>query len=280
MGCDARCFKGNRDMTKTRDLGALNGDLLLFGGVYSNAQALDALIAAAASHGIAPSNCIFTGDVVAYGADALACAQRLAAFNCPAILGNCEQQLLDGASDCGCGFDEGTACDIASKTWFDHASRQIGAHARDLWGDAADWVTLTHAGKRYAVIHGGAQDVARFIWPSDEDAVFAQEFAALEAAIGPLDGVISGHSGIAFEREIAGKTWINAGVIGMPPHDARPETRYAVLSDDGLRFYPLAYDHNAAAQAMQDAGLTQGYEVALRTGIWPSEDVLPQTLRR
>lgn len=280
MGCDALRFKGNRHMINIRDLGTLHGDVLLFGGAYSNAQALDALIAAAGDHGIAPLQCIFTGDVVAYGADALGCATRLAAFGCPAILGNCEQQLLDGAADCGCGFGEGTACDVASKTWYTHAAAQIGPQAAALWAETPDWLTFTHAGKRYAVIHGGADAVAKFIWPSDDDTVFMAEIDRIEAQTGKVDGVIAGHSGIAFERALPAHIWINAGVIGMPPHDGRPATRYAILSDDGVRFHTLHYAYEAAAQAMEAASLTQGYEVGLRTGIWPSEDVLPAQLRR
>ena len=267
-------------MTNIRNLEELTGEVLVFGGVYSNAQALDALIEVASKRGIPASHCIFTGDVVAYGADALACSERLADFGCPSILGNCEQQLLDGAADCGCGFEEGTACDLASKTWFDHASRQVGHSAAKVWGDTPDWLTFTHAGKHYAVIHGGAVDVARFIWPSDDAAVFHEEFAAIEAQVGSVDGIISGHSGIPFERDVSGKNWINAGVIGMPPHDAGDATRYAVLSKDGIRFHSLDYDSENAACAMERAGLTQGYEVGIRSGIWPSEDVLPAALRR
>lgn len=267
-------------MTDIRDLGDLTGDVLLFGGVYSNAQAFEALLSIAAQRGIPAERCVFTGDVVAYGADALSCAKRLSAFGCPAILGNCEQQLLSGAEDCGCGFDDGSACDLASRTWFEHAASQIGPHAAEFWGNTPDWLTFTHAGRRYAVIHGGAQDVAQFIWPSDEAEAFAQEITVIEAQAGPVDRIIAGHSGIAFERKISGKTWINAGVIGMPPHDGRPETRYAILSSDGVRFHALHYDHEAAARAMEEAGLTQGYEKGLRSGIWPSEDVLPDCLRR
>lgn len=279
MGCKAPCFKGNRFMPQMRDLGPLEGDLLLFGGVYSNAQALEALIAAARTQDIPAGRSIFTGDVVAYGACALACAERLAAFGCAAIRGNCESQLLDGAAECGCGFEDGSACDVASKTWFAHASRQIGDRAQALFGDWADWLAFTHGGKRYAVIHGGVQDAARFIWPCDADDVFRAEFAALEAQIGPVDGVICGHSGVPFERVVDGRRWINAGVIGMPPHDGRPATRYGVLSDDGVRFHALSYDHEGAAQAMEAAGLVQGYETGLRRGVWPSEDVLPLALR-
>jgi len=35
-----------------------------------------------------------------------------------------------------------------------------------------------------------------------------------------------------------------------------------------------------AAEAMIAAGLTQGYETALLTGYWPSEDILPLELRK
>lgn len=267
-------------MPQIQDLGTLEGDVLLFGGAYSNLQALEALIAAASAHGIPARRCVFTGDAVAYGADALACADAMAAWGCPAIKGNCEEQLLEGAADCGCGFEDGTACDLASKTWFEHASRQIGGAAKGFWGGWADWLTFEHGGKRYAVIHGGARDVARFIWPSDADAVFEAEFATIEVEVGEIDGVICGHSGIAFARMIGTRRWINAGVIGMPPHDGRTATRYAILSGDGVRFHPLSYDHEAAAQAMEQAGLVQGYEAGLRTGVWPSEDVLPPELRR
>ena len=46
------------------------------------------------------------------------------------------------------------------------------------------------------------------------------------------------------------------------------------------RLLRLAYDHAAAAADMRAAGLTQGYDRALETGWWPSEDVLPPALRR
>ncbi|RLJ59307.1 calcineurin-like phosphoesterase family protein [Litoreibacter meonggei] len=267
-------------MTSIRDLGELSGEVLLFGGAYSNVQALDAVIMTASARGIPASRCIFTGDVVAYCADALACAERLAGMGCHTILGNCEQQLLNGAADCGCGFEEGSACDVASQTWFEHASRQIGPRASDFWGDTPDWLTFTHSGQRYAVIHGGALDVAQFIWPSDTGAVFEAEFAEIEAKTGIIDAVICGHSGIPFERVIGARRWINAGVIGMPPHDGRPATRYAILSGDGVRFHSLNYDTDAAARAMENAGLVQGYEAGIRSGLWPSEDVLPSALRR
>ena len=137
-------------------------------------------------------------------------------------------------------------------------------------------LVFTHRGRRWAVIHGGARDVSRFIWPGQTD-VIAGEIAALESEAGPLDGVIAGHCGVAFIEEVGGKPWINAGVIGMPQNDGRAETMFAML-DDGPTLHRLSYDAAGAAAAM--SGRASPYAAALTTGWWPSEDVLPLTLRR
>ena len=130
------------------------------------------------------------------------------------------------------------------------------------------------------VIHGGATAINRFIWPDSPAEVFLEEIAALEAIVGKVDGVVAGHSGIAFHRKIEGYQWINAGVIGLPPHDGRPYTRYAVLSEGDVVLERLEYDYHATRKAMVKAGLIQGYHETMETGVWPSEDVLPITLRR
>ena len=135
-------------------------------------------------------------------------------------------------------------------------------------------------GLRYAVIHGGTHQINRFIWPSDDDAIFLEEIGFIRDAVGHVDGVIAGHCGIAFHRHIDGCDWINAGVIGLPPHAGRVETRYATLSDGQAIFHRLSYDHDQARARMEAAGLIHGYQETLTTGIWPSEDVLPEALRR
>ena len=146
--------------------------------------------------------------------------------------------------------------------------------------DLRDVITLTHQGQRLAIIHGGLSDISRFLWPDSPEDEFSAEIALIRDQIGGVDKVIAGHCGVAFHRRIGNVDWINAGAIGLPPHDGRSETRYAVLNDLGVTFHRLTYDAAAAQSAMIAAGLTQGYEAALLSGIWPSEDVLPASLRR
>lgn len=263
-----------------KDLGALSGDILLFGGVYSNLQALEALMKWADGAKIPVKNRICTGDVVAYCADAAASFAKISAAKIPMIAGNCEQQLALGADDCGCGFETGSTCDLLSAGWFQHANVTIDASMRAEMAALPTWITFTQDGRRYAVVHGGATAVNAFLWPSDKTEVFLREINVLEDVVGPVDGVISGHCGIAFSRDIGDVKWINAGAIGLPPHDGRRETRFTVLTGGDIRIERLSYDVAGAHDAMIAAGLTQGYHTALTRGLWPSEDILPRALRR
>ena len=231
MGALAPAFKGKHGELWVRhhDLGVCDGPVLLFGGPYSNRQALDALIGVACAQGIAADQMICTGDIVAYCGSPVETVARIRALGCAVVAGNCEIQLGQGAMDCGCGFDEGSACDLLSVGWYGFASRMLSQDDRDWMAGLPDVLSFQHQGARYAVIHGGITDVARFIWPSSAPAVFAEEWAALRDTIGPVDHIIAGHCGIPFQKNTTDGRWINAGVIGMPPHDGRQQTRYAVL---------------------------------------------------
>ena len=260
---------------KISDLGRLEGPIVLFGGPYSNRHALSALLALGQGRSL-----LCTGDICAYGADARACVDLIRACRMPVVAGNVEHQLATRAQDCGCGFEEGTACDLASRGWFAHADAQMTDDTRAWMDGLPDIAVFTHSGRRYAVIHGGVSANNLFLWATTPEDVLRHELDQLRAHVGPVDGVICGHSGIAFQRRLDGVDWINAGVIGMPPNDGDPRTEYAVLSDGQVSFHRLAYDHHGAARAMQQVGLVQGYEQALLSGHWPSQDILPPQLRR
>ncbi|MBS0122938.1 metallophosphoesterase family protein [Thetidibacter halocola] len=266
---------------RLRDLGELRGPVLAFGGPYSNFQALDAVLAEGARRAIPRTQTLCTGDVVAYGADAAACVARMRAEAIPCIAGNVERQIAAGGGDCGCGFGAGSTCDRLSAAWYAHASAACDETARAWMEGLPGILIFRHAGRRGAVIHGGVTDISRFLWPSSPDSDLAQEIAALAEVAGPVDIMIAGHCGMPFIRQVAGVTWVNAGAIGLPPHDGRPQTAFATLDADGSpALHRLEYDHETAAAAMEVSGLIQGYHAALRSGWWPSEDILPPDLRR
>lgn len=262
------------------DLGELTGPVLLFGGPYSNLQATRALIDVARARGIPPERVICTGDLVAYCGEPAETVATVRAFGCPVVAGNCEKQMAAHAMTCGCGFEAGSACDRLAAGWYAYAGAAIGAEDRTWMGGLPDMIVFRHAGRRCAVIHGGATEISRFIWPVSGDSVFTEEIDRIKALAGDVDMVIGGHCGVAFGRFAGGVEWVNAGVIGMPANDGRAATRYAVLDHGGAELVLLDYDHAAAQAAMAAVGLVQGYDAALLSGWWPSEDVLPDEMRR
>ncbi len=265
---------------KLQDLGELDAPVFLFGGPYSNLQATQAAKAAAHDRQIPASHVICTGDILAYCGQPVETLSEIQSWGCAIVAGNCEKQLASFQQDCGCGFDEGTVCDRLSAGWYGHVDQAVQAADRDWMASLPDILSFSHQGLRCAVIHGGLRDISRFIWEVSEDTVFLEEIGEIHAVTGHVDIVISGHCGLPFQRKVQGVTWLNAGAIGMPPNDGRSETRYAVLSDGRAEIFGLEYDHVGAQTAMKAAGLIQGYDAALVSGYWPSEDVLPPELRR
>jgi predicted phosphodiesterase len=268
-------------LTPVQDLGPLAGPVVLFGGPYGNIQATEALIAQAERLGVSAARRICTGDVVAYCADAQDCVARVRVETAACVMGNCEESVGFGSDDCGCGYGDGTACDVLSKSWYGHAKAAVDAEAKAWMRALPRIVTFTVDGLRVAAVHGGATVINRFVFASAPDHVLEDEIAAL-APLRP-DIVVGGHAGIPFARTVGGVTWLNAGVIGMPANDGTPRTWFATLrarnGHPEARFHALSYDHGAAARALRAAGLPDAYADTLETGLWPSLDVLPPAER-
>ncbi|NVJ93924.1 MAG: metallophosphoesterase [Methylocystaceae bacterium] len=252
----------------------LTGPMLFFGGPYSNLEALRALRDVADMRGIAADHCLCSGDVVAYCADAQACVDEICDWGVHVVMGNCEESLGQGQEDCGCGFEEGTACDVLSKQWFTYANAQLTEDARAWMRNLPRSITVRYTPFKMLAVHGGVEEINKFIFESQK-AEIAQE---LEKA--DVDVVLAGHCGLPFSKKVGDQYWINAGVIGMPANDGQPHTWYCVITPDenGLEvgFYPLSYDYQTTQFKMATKGLATGYRDALATGLWPSLDVLPQ----
>jgi uncharacterized Fe-S cluster-containing radical SAM superfamily protein/predicted phosphodiesterase len=253
---------------------AIDGPVLVFGGPYSNLEATEAVLAEAARRGIPPRRILCTGDIVAYAADAGATLDLVRRSGIAAIMGNCEESLGSDAGDCGCGYAEGSACDLLAAEWYAHARRSLDQEQRAWMAALPRRLDIALGGKRLAVVHGSVRQINRFLFASTPAAVKHEELDAARC-----DGVIAGHCGIPFSEVIDGKLWHNAGVIGMPANDGSPLVWFSVLTPapDGIdiEHAALAYDHGAAAAKMRAAHLPEGYAAALETGLWPSCDVLP-----
>jgi predicted phosphodiesterase len=250
-----------------------NNPLLVFGGPYSNLQATNAIREVADALRIPPHNVICTGDVVAYAASPEETASLIRAWGIHVVAGNCEEQLATAAPDCGCGFEEGSACDLLARGWYPFALDKTSKTTRAWMGRQPGQIAFTYYGFRFLALHGGATRNNRFLFASQRTDL------AAEAANIDADIILAGHCGIPFASRIGRKTWLNAGVIGMPANDGTQDGWFALLTPEGtgirITLRRLAYDHLAAAGAMRRSGHANGYARTMVTGIWPSHDVLP-----
>ncbi len=246
----------------------------MFGGPYSNLQATKALFEEATKRGFTPDRMICTGDVIAYGADASETLDFIRASGCHVIMGNCEESLAFSHDDCGCGFAPGTSCDRLAASWFAHAEKSIDENARAWMATLPRRLNLHIGTKRLAVLHGGVQQINRYIFASSPSEIKRDEIAA-----SGCDGIIAGHCGLPFTQIIDGLLWHNAGAIGLPANDGTANVWFSTLTPepDGLRIahHALSYDFASAARNMRVAELPDEYARAMNDGLWPSCDILP-----
>ncbi|HEV7350376.1 metallophosphoesterase family protein [Telluribacter sp.] len=259
----------------TRYLGNLSGKLLVFGGPYSNLQALEELKQIAELHQIPPQQIICTGDIVGYCAQPEACVQLVKEWGIHCIQGNVEQNIIAGQDDCGCNFTEGGRCDLFSRTWFPYAVNSLSDESRQWFSTLPLHLTFQYAGETVAVVHGSADHISEFIFKSTPWSVKQQTFRATGATV-----VLAGHAGIPFADVKEGRYWLNAGVIGMPANDGTPRVWYLLLNDTEdhftYTFQAFTYDNHTAHQLMLDNQLPNSYAQTLLTGIWDNCEILPE----
>jgi predicted phosphodiesterase len=262
-------------MVRPRDIGELEGKLLVFGGVYSNFQALEALKHLANSMQIPVRNILCTGDVVGYCAQPEECVRAVREWGIELIAGNVEQQLGSGETDCGCNFGDGSRCDLYSRQWYPFAQSKLSEESLSWMRDLPDHLTFSYHGRRVYLLHGSFFNTAEFIFRSTPWAVKQANFEATKADI-----ILAGHCGLPFQHISQGKYWLNAGVIGMPANDGTPRvwcmTLEAQENDIKAQFIPFLYKYDHAATLMEQHQLPCAYSDTLRTGLWDNCDILPE----
>ncbi|TKB96688.1 metallophosphoesterase family protein [Pedobacter cryophilus] len=260
---------------KLKHLSPLKGKILVFGGVYSNLQALEAIQNLALAEGIAPENIICTGDIVAYCAQPKACLELIKNWKINTIAGNVELNLCEGDNDCGCNFSEGSRCDTFARQWYPYLQQELNQEDLDWMATLPEFLFFEYSGKKVSVLHGSFFNTSEFIFKSIPWNIKHKNFEALKA-----DVILAGHCGIPFADENNGKLWLNAGVIGMPANDGTPKVWYALLNDTNGTFTyeirSLNYDFETAAVLMKNKPLPQTYAETLKTGIWDNCEILPE----
>ena len=259
----------------TTHLGKLSGKVLLFGGVYSNLQALEALKDIAEREGISAENCICTGDIVGYCAQPEETVQYFKTWHAKSILGNVEIQLKQNAEDCGCDFKKGSRCDGLSQLWYPYAKSQLSEASIEFLKTLPDHIQFEYANKCITVVHGSYFNVSEFIFKSTAWKKKSPNFTATKSDI-----IVAGHCGLPFYEAHGQNLWLNPGVIGMPANDGHTEVWYAILEDHSnafdFKFHRLTYNFKLTRELMQHAHLPKAYAKTIADGIWDNMEILPE----
>ena len=253
--------------------------LLVFGGPYSNIAATWQMQCEAQRLGIPEANIICTGDLVAYCAEPSETVNLIRDWGIHTVMGNCELSLAEDALDCGCGFAQGSACELLSVQWYQYAKPLVSDASKRWMGQLPTALEGEYAGLKFKVVHGAPGQINRFVFGSDDE-LFKRQ-CLLDNQV---DLLLAGHCGIPFGQHFSEGAWLNAGVIGMPANDGTVDGWYMLLSADSTgvsaSWHRLVYDAERAAERMRLAGLDNGYRQGLLTGLWPSLDVLPELERQ
>ncbi len=258
-----------------KHLGEKTGKLLLFGGVYSNLQALEELISIAKEWHIPPENCICTGDITGYCAQPEETIQAFRQWGALSIAGNVELQLASNSEDCGCDFKAGSRCDGFSKLWFPFTKGHLSQESLDWVAELPENISFKFGGKKITVVHGNYGNVSEFIFKSNANSSKQNCFLATKS-----DVIVAGHCGLPFHQSIKDKLWLNPGVIGMPANDGTTRVWYMILEvkHNAIKYThrSFKYDFETAQQLMYKKHLPEEYADTLSSGIWDNMEILPE----
>ncbi|MGI8902645.1 MAG: radical SAM protein [Solirubrobacteraceae bacterium] len=234
------------------------------GGAYANPWALQAMLADARRRGTERIFCL--GDLGGFGADCDGILPLLRDGDVECIAGNYDVAIGRGDPDCGCGYSDERDNHYAQLIYdytLAHTDRDFASWMHAL----PDQRRETIGGVDVHMVHGSPLAINDFLWESLPDEELEARLAASGAQV-----LLCTHTGIPWQRWIAGSLIVNVGAVGRPANDGRRDTWYALLELERGRaraeLIPLPYDWRAQAASMRAAGLPEPFVETIETGWW------------
>jgi diadenosine tetraphosphatase ApaH/serine/threonine PP2A family protein phosphatase len=242
--------------------------IAVFGGVYSNAHALAALLADARRRDVDAIVCL--GDMGGFGPHPDRVFPLLREGRVRCIQGNYDQSLAAGREDCGCGYTDPRDNHYA-RISYEYTYRHTAPEHRAWLGGLPAARELRLGRYRVRCAHGSPRQVNEFLWESTTPNGLVRGLLREHAA----DVILCTHTGIKWHRALPeDRHLVNVGVIGRPENDGTPRVWYTVLTAGAgghgldVEFVPLAYDHETLAREMLAEGLPPEFAETVRTGWW------------
>jgi hypothetical protein len=266
------------DVSPAVELGAFRRVALL-GGLYSNHLALAEALRIARARGA--EQVIALGDFGAFGPHPDRTVEVLRAERLPAIQGNYEESLSNGADDCHCGYTDPRDNEYAQIS-YDYTRENTAAEHKRWMGTLPGHIRLAVGARRVLLCHGSPRRINEFLWASTTPEPFIRKLLRDFDA----DLVACTHTGLHWSRFVEkGRGVVNVGALGRPANDGRTNVWFTMLeAEDGggvrAEFVPVAYDHERLAREMEGEGLPAEFVETVRTGYWTTcLEILPSRER-
>lgn len=246
----------------------------VFGGIYSNTHALEAVLEDAERRGVDAVYCL--GDFGGFGPNPEKVWQVLEASGVRSIQGNYEESLASGRTDCNCGYADPRDNRFADLS-YRYTEQGCSMDFKAYMGGLPRRRRIRVGTSELLLVHGSPRRINDFLFESTSPIPFLEALCAEVQA----DGFLCSHTGLHWHRALpSGRDVVNVGVIGRPANDGRTDVWYTVLSaaDERLvvEFVPLAYDHLALADEMRREQLPEEFVETVLTGWWTTcLEILP-----
>ena len=137
--------------------------LAVFGGVYSNHLALDAVLGDLARRGSDLAFCL--GDLGGFGPHPDRAVARLRESGIPTLRGNYDDSIGHARDDCACGYSDPEDVRFAQIS-YDYTLAHTSPSHRAWMRGAARAASPRALGRRVLMCHGSPRRVNEFLWES------------------------------------------------------------------------------------------------------------------
>lgn len=277
LSAAARRQRRHRFLAHEPDSVAVEGPysrVVVFGGVYNNHFALEAVLRAAHEHQAEAAYCL--GDLGGFGPSPEKVWPLLLAGGVATLQGNYEESLASGREDCNCGYTDPRDNHFAKLSYI-YTAGHCSADFKRWMGGLPQRRRIRIGKRELLLVHGSPRQTNEFLFRSTSPVPFLEVLLDRESC----DGLLCTHTGLHWHRHLpSGRDVVNVGVIGRPANDGRTVVWYALLEDRGrelgVELLPLRYDHESLAREMQQEGLPQEFIDTIRHGWWTTcLEILP-----
>jgi predicted phosphodiesterase len=259
-----------------KHLGTLKGPLLIFGGVFSNYQALREMKKIASLYDVAAQNVICTGDVVGYFPQPEECLQLIRQWGISCLAG--EAEMLLRSRNCSPeSFHKPSHWPVAAEQWYPFAIEQLSEESLQWVAELPLHLSFEYYGKKFVALYGSYHRLTDYIFKSTPWKVKEQSFRDTGA-----DVILAGHSGLPFHHLKQGKIWLNPGLIGIPANDGTSKVWYLYLNfneewgETEFEHRSFHYDMEQTLDLVRRHQLSPSIVQTLKTGLWERSDFLPE----